>query len=267
MVLVRVPAARSRLWVIAASTVQAALAGNQPEGWCAQGPSMRSDQTVSQTAWSRWVMSAWVTGSVLLVKKGWQRQTGNSGSWVLASSTRRTTSHPMISYGVSANAVYSTSDTCASEISSPVSGSVTAPGYCTGTNASCGMLAIAALTAGLRATAKEKRAPALTTAAMIFPPQKAESPPTRMLSGWAPASTAVLIASVIMLVAPLDEPARPARSRTPASTGAAVSVLMVTASGDIPRRRMLFPAIFVWPNDAPCLALPYTGRSSESMSM
>jgi hypothetical protein len=77
---------------------------------------------------------------------------------------------------------------------------------------------------------------------------------------------AVLIASVTMLVAPLAEPARPARSRTPASTGAAVSVLMVTARGDKPRRRTFLPAIFVWPNDAPCLALPYTGRNSESMS-
>jgi hypothetical protein len=78
---------------------------------------------------------------------------------------------------------------------------------------------------------------------------------------------AVLIASVTMLAAPLAEPARPARSRTPASTGAAMAVLMVTASGDSPRRRIVFPAIFVWPNDAPCLACPYTGRSNESMSM
>ena len=42
---------------------------------------------------------------------------------------------------------------------------------------------------------------------------------------------AVLIASVTMLAAPLAEPARPARNRTPATTGAAVSVEMVTASG------------------------------------
>jgi hypothetical protein len=63
---VRVPAARSRLWVIAARMLQAALAGKAPEGWWAQGPSMRSDQTVSQMAWRRWVMSACVTGSGLL---------------------------------------------------------------------------------------------------------------------------------------------------------------------------------------------------------
>jgi hypothetical protein len=114
---------------------------------------------------------------------------------------------------------------------------------------------------------KENAAPALPTAAMIFPAQKAESPRTRMLPARAPASIAVLIASVTMLAAPLDEPARPARSRTPASTGAAVSVLIVTASGESPRRKMFFPASFVCPNDAPCLALPYTGRSNESMSM
>jgi len=44
-----------------------------------------------------------------------------------------------------------------------------------------------------------------------------------------------------MLAAPREEPARPARSLTPASTGAAVSVLIVTASGDRPRRRMFLP--------------------------
>ena len=66
---------------------------------------------------------------------------------------------------------------------------------------------------------------------------------------------AVLIASVTMLAAPLDEPARPARSRTRPARGAAVSVLIVTASGDRPRRRMLLPAIFVWPNDGALLGL------------
>jgi hypothetical protein len=40
-------------------------------GLAGQGPSMRSNQTCSQMAWSRWVMSAWSTGSVLLVKNGW----------------------------------------------------------------------------------------------------------------------------------------------------------------------------------------------------
>src|SRR6266508_6260396 len=118
------------------------------------------------------------------------------------------------------------------------------------------MVAIAASTAGLRAIAKENVAPALTTAATTVPAQYAESPRTRMVGACAPAPRAVLIASVTMLAAPRAEPARPARSRTPASTGAACSVHRVTARGDRPRRRMLLPAIFVWPNEAPCLACP-----------
>lgn len=55
-----------------------------------------------------------------------------------------------------------------------------------------------------------------------------------MVCGWAPAATAVLIASVSMDAAPLADAARPARNRTPASTGAAVAVAMVTARGDRP---------------------------------
>jgi len=127
------------------------------------------------------------------------------------------------------------------------------------------MALIAASTAGLRAMLNENVAPALTAAVTTLPLQYAESPRTRMLR--APAALAVVIASVTMLAAPLAEPARPARSRTPATSGAAVGVQMVTASGDRPRRRIVLPAIFVWPNDAPCLACPYTGRSTESMSM
>jgi hypothetical protein len=86
------------------------------------------------------------------------------------------------------------------------------------------MVAIAASTAGLRAIVNENMAPALTTAATVLPVQYAESARTRMHSGHAPAVMAVLIASVTMLAAPRDEPARPARSRTPASTGAATGV-------------------------------------------
>jgi hypothetical protein len=33
-------------------------------------------------------------------------------------------------------------------------------------------------------------------------------------------------------------------------------VLIVTANGDRPRRRIVLFATFVWPNDAPCFALP-----------
>src|SRR2546423_14839644 len=92
------------------------------------------------------------------------------------------------------------------------------------------MAAIAASTAGLRVMDNENAAPVLTTAAMVLPLQYAESPRTRMVAVSAPAAFAVWIVSVSMDAAPLAEPARPARSRTPASTGAAVSAAMVTAS-------------------------------------
>ena len=65
----------------------------------------------------------------------------------------------------------------------------------------------------------------------------------------------------------MPEPAFPARSRIPAITGAAVRVLIVVANGDRPLRSTCLPAILVCPKLAPCLACPYTGRSSESMSM
>ena len=42
-------------------------------------------------------------------------------------------------------------------------------------------------------------------------------------------------------------PARPARSRIPAITGAACSVLIVVASGDRPLRSTCLPAILVCP--------------------
>ena len=67
----RVAAARSRLWVIAAQIAQALLAENWPEGRCASGPSIRSAKTVSMIACRRWVMSASATGASLLVRNGW----------------------------------------------------------------------------------------------------------------------------------------------------------------------------------------------------
>src|SRR6266542_2427691 len=103
---------------------------------------------------------------------------------------------------------------------------------------SSGMVAIAALTAGFLASVNENRAPALTTAAMTLPLPYAESPRTRMFAASAPAALAVLTASVTMLGAPLADPARPAGSRTAATTGAALGVAIVAASGDRPRRRM-----------------------------
>jgi len=63
----------------------------------------------------------------------------------------------------------------------------------------------------------------------------------------APAARAVRIASVTIDAAPLPDPARPARSRIPAITGAPVSVEMVVASGDRPLRSTCRPAILVCP--------------------
>jgi hypothetical protein len=54
-----------------------------------------------------------------------------------------------------------------------------------------------------------------------------------------------------MPAAPLPEPALPARSRIPASTGAALRVEIVVASGDNPLRGTCLFAIFVCPNEAP----------------
>jgi hypothetical protein len=68
--LARVPAARSRLWVIAASTVHALLAEKDPEGRWARGPSITSANTDSMIACCRWAMSAAVIDAVLLVKNG-----------------------------------------------------------------------------------------------------------------------------------------------------------------------------------------------------
>ena len=66
----RIPAARSRLWVIAAHSTQAELAPNRPDGMCASGPSIRSAKVVSMIACWRWVMSAASTGRSVLVKNG-----------------------------------------------------------------------------------------------------------------------------------------------------------------------------------------------------
>ena len=52
------------------STQQATTELKITSGMCASGPSMRSANTVSMMAWSRWVMSASATGSVESVKNG-----------------------------------------------------------------------------------------------------------------------------------------------------------------------------------------------------
>ena len=73
-------------------------------------------------------------------------------------------------------------------------------------------------------------------------------------------------ASVTTLAAPFPEPALPARSLIPAITGADAPVEIVVTSGDKPLRSTCRFAIFVRPNDAPCLACLSTGQSIESMS-
>ena len=82
----------------------------------------------------------------------------------------------------------------------------------------------------------------------------------------APAARAVEIASRTIEAAPFPDPVFPPRSRMPASTGAEWRVLIVVANGERPLRSTCFPEILVCPNPAPCLAWPYTGRTSESMS-
>src|SRR3954451_6732693 len=56
--LARVPAARRRLWLIAAQIVHALFAANRPEGRCARGPAIRSAKTVSMMASRRCLASA-----------------------------------------------------------------------------------------------------------------------------------------------------------------------------------------------------------------
>ena len=68
----------------------------------------------------RWVMSACAVDSVLLVRKGWCRQTVNSSSLLARSRTRRTTSRAVTGVAVEAKAVRVASATSASLISSPV---------------------------------------------------------------------------------------------------------------------------------------------------
>jgi hypothetical protein len=56
----RQPAARVRLWQMAARVSHAAFAGKCPEGRCARGPLTRSANTCSTMAWSRCCASAWM---------------------------------------------------------------------------------------------------------------------------------------------------------------------------------------------------------------
>ena len=71
---VRVAVARVRLNAMTASTSQAALAVNFPDGRWASAEFFRSAWTCSMTAWARWVRSAATVSSrsgLVVVKKAW----------------------------------------------------------------------------------------------------------------------------------------------------------------------------------------------------
>ena len=99
---------------------------------------------------------------------------------------------------------------------------------------------------------------------MTFLVPNAESP--RSLIVPAPHPRAVPMACLSCQAAARPEPALPLRSRASAITGAARAVERVVISGERPSRSSARLAILACPNAAPCLACPYTGRSSESMS-
>src|SRR5512135_2685619 len=103
------------------------------------------------------------------------------------------------------------------------------------------MALIAAVTAAFLASTTENIAPAVRAAETTGPLPNALSPRTR--TRIAPADLAVATASRTMLAAPREDPARPARSRIPATTGATVGVEIAVASGDSPRRSTVFPEI------------------------
>ena len=140
-----------------------------------------------------------------------------------------------------------TSATWASEIRSPVSGSMTAPGYFTAVQASSAIEAIALSTARLRVMTTREPGPGLAAGGRprrCFR-RRSRRAPTRHRS--APASLAQPMASVTIFAAPRPEPALPARSRIPAITGAPSSVLMVVIDGDRPLRSTCLPAILECP--------------------
>ncbi|ELB94828.1 hypothetical protein Rwratislav_01827 [Rhodococcus wratislaviensis IFP 2016] len=79
------------------------------------------------------------------------------------------------------NAVYSTSATSASEINSPVSGSVTAPGECRASIPCPSILSMAWVMRGLRVITSENSMPAVTAAPMTALLPNAESPRAMIL--------------------------------------------------------------------------------------
>jgi hypothetical protein len=65
------PGGRSRLCAMAAKASQTALAGKDPGGRWASGPSVQSAKTCSVIAWSRCWASAWASSNGELVNTAW----------------------------------------------------------------------------------------------------------------------------------------------------------------------------------------------------
>jgi hypothetical protein len=86
---------RSRLWARVASSAQAALARNTPDGqWQSPAPCLRSRMASSTTAWRRWSASNTTALPVRSVTKAWWRPSGHSVAWAPTRRVRRTTSRP-----------------------------------------------------------------------------------------------------------------------------------------------------------------------------
>ena len=107
------------------------------------------------------------------------------------------------------------------------------------------------MTGRFLASTNENCTPALRHALATGATPNAESPRTRIFP-LAPAARAVPTASLTIESAPRPELAFPARSRIPATTGAAVGVLIVVANGESPLRSNTRPAILACPKLAPC---------------
>src|SRR5579859_7613849 len=124
-----------------------------------------------------------------------------------------------------------------------------------GVQASSGIAAIAALTAGPIRAVTEKHAPARRHAVVNAAQYRPESARATIVPVH-PADRAVPSASAVKPAAPRAVLALPPRSRVPASTGAACGVLIAAASAFSPRTSTVFPEILVCPNAAPCFLCP-----------
>ena len=216
----------------------------------------------------RWVMSACAVSSVLLVKNGWCRQTGNSSSVLARSRTRRTISRAVTGVLVEANAVkVGLGDLGVADQLRRCPGRSPRPGSAPASTRRRGCAAIAAATAGfLIEDDGEPHAGleaggdhgAVAVGASRRGPGSRRRRRRRGRCG-----------SPRRPSTPRPCRSRPSRRaagsrRSPAHRA---SVLIVVTSGDRPRRSTCLPAILVCPKLAPCLPCPNTGRSSESMSM